>query len=101
MPTAASKFLILMNYSFIKLDSLGFFLSIFSPETKQNKKKEQFVYYFCYGSNLLIQRMKINNKSAMKHANGLLNEFRLSFAGNSQLWQGATANIVPDSNVCV
>ena len=45
--------------------------------------------------------MKINNKSAMKHANGLLNEFRLSFAGNSQLWQGATANIVPDSNVCV
>ena len=39
MPTAASKFLILMNYSFIKLDSLGFFLSIFSPETKQNKKR--------------------------------------------------------------
>ncbi|OTF74623.1 hypothetical protein BLA29_008303 [Euroglyphus maynei] len=62
---------------------------------------KQFVYYFCYGSNLLIQRMKINNKSATKYANGLLNGYRLSFNGNSQLWLGATANIVQDSNSSV
>lgn len=47
MPTAASKFLILMNYSFIKLDSLGFFLFfVFSPETKQNKKKRTICLLF-------------------------------------------------------
>ncbi|KAH7642309.1 gamma-glutamylcyclotransferase [Dermatophagoides farinae] len=62
---------------------------------------KHFVYYFCYGSNLLIQRMRINNKSATKHANGLLTGFKLSFAGNSQLWKGATANIVQDSNSVV
>lgn len=45
--------------------------------------------------------MRINNKSATKHANGLLTGFKLSFAGNSQLWKGATANIVQDSNVCL
>lgn len=89
MPTAASKSRI--DYLISLLDSLQFFFH----------KKEHFVYYFCYGSNLLIQRMRINNKSATKHANGLLTGFKLSFAGNSQLWKGATANIVQDSNVCL
>lgn len=43
--------------------------------------------------------MQINNKSAIKFANGTLKGYKLSFAGNSTFWAGSSANILPDSKV--
>lgn len=48
---------------------------------------------------MLHKRILINNKSASKHSNGLLKGYRYSFSGDSNLWKGATANILPDLNV--
>lgn len=39
------------------------------------------------------------NKTAVKYANGTLDNWRLSFSGNSNYWKGGTATIEPDETV--
>ncbi|XP_063610195.1 gamma-glutamylcyclotransferase-like [Penaeus indicus] len=52
--------------------------------------------YFAYGSNLLTERIHINNPSAKMVDIGKLKDFRLDFNYFSQRWQGAAATIVED-----
>ncbi|KAK7068199.1 hypothetical protein SK128_021967 [Halocaridina rubra] len=52
--------------------------------------------YFAYGSNLLTERIHINNPSAKKVNIGKLKDFRLDFNYFSQRWQGSAATIVED-----
>lgn len=65
-------------------------------------------YYFAYGSNLLTKRIKINNGSAIRIANGLLKGHRLDFADSSAdekyyspTWNGCPATIIPHENSSV
>ena len=58
-------------------------------------EERPFCYYFGYGSNLLSNRMKLKNKTAMKVGIGILQDYKLTFSGQSSLWKGSTANIVP------
>ncbi|VEN64734.1 unnamed protein product [Callosobruchus maculatus] len=51
--------------------------------------------YFAYGSNLLAQRILINNPSAVRAGTAKLNDYRLDFVGHSKLWNGAPSTIVP------
>ncbi|CAH2005519.1 unnamed protein product [Acanthoscelides obtectus] len=51
--------------------------------------------YFAYGSNLLAQRIHINNPSAVRAGIAKLNDYRLDFVGQSSRWKGAPATIVP------
>ncbi|KAG0717928.1 Gamma-glutamylcyclotransferase [Chionoecetes opilio] len=57
--------------------------------------------YFAYGSNLLTERIHINNPSAKMISVGKLKDYRLDFNHFSQRWKGAAATIVedPDSSV--
>lgn len=50
--------------------------------------------YFCYGSNMLTKRMHINCPSAKRMCIAKLKDFRLAFAGFSELWKGASATII-------
>lgn len=58
-------------------------------------EEREFCYYFGYGSNLLSNRMKLKNKTAVKVGVGILQDYKLTFSGQSSLWKGSTANIVP------
>ena len=58
-------------------------------------EEKPFCYYFGYGSNLLSNRMKLKNKTAIKVGVGILQDYKLTFSGQSSLWKGSTANIVP------
>ncbi|GJQ66102.1 hypothetical protein Trydic_g5775 [Trypoxylus dichotomus] len=51
--------------------------------------------YFAYGSNLLKQRIHINNPSAIRVGIGKLENFRLDFLTYSTRWKGASATVVP------
>ncbi|XP_015781591.1 gamma-glutamylcyclotransferase [Tetranychus urticae] len=53
------------------------------------------IRYFCYGSNLLSDRIHVRLKSATVISNGTLDDYKLTFSGYSKLWKGATANIIP------
>ncbi|XP_018575000.1 gamma-glutamylcyclotransferase-like isoform X2 [Anoplophora glabripennis] len=57
--------------------------------------------YFAYGSNLLEQRIHINNPTAVRHGIGKLQDYQLDFVTYSKIWKGASATIVPkkDSHV--
>ncbi|KAL1494732.1 hypothetical protein ABEB36_010280 [Hypothenemus hampei] len=57
-------------------------------------KSSKFLY-FAYGSNLLSQRIHINNPSAERAGIGCLNDFQISFVTYSKRWKGASATIVP------
>ncbi|XP_071539038.1 gamma-glutamylcyclotransferase-like [Panulirus ornatus] len=52
--------------------------------------------YFAYGSNLLKERIHINNPSARMVTVGKLRDYRLDFNYFSRRWQGAAATIVED-----
>lgn len=39
--------------------------------------------------------MKLKNKTAVKVGVGILQEYQLTFSGQSSLWKGSTANIIP------
>ncbi|XP_042222221.1 gamma-glutamylcyclotransferase-like [Homarus americanus] len=52
--------------------------------------------YFAYGSNLLKERIHINNPSAKMIDIGKLWGYRLDFNYFSQRWQGSAATIVED-----
>lgn len=65
-------------------------------------------YYFAYGSNLLTKRIKVNNKTAIRVANGLLTNFRIDFADSaadekyySPTWNGSPATIIPQTKSSV
>ena len=51
--------------------------------------------YFAYGSNLLTERIHINNPSAKFQAIAKLSEHKLDFNYFSQRWQGAAATVIP------
>ncbi|KAF4531231.1 hypothetical protein B566_EDAN017948 [Ephemera danica] len=51
--------------------------------------------YFAYGSNLLQQRLHINNPSAQRVTHAKLKGYRLEFAGFSRRWGGSVATIEP------
>ena len=51
--------------------------------------------YFAYGSNLLTERIHINNPSAVFKNIAKLSEHQLDFNYFSQRWQGAAATVIP------
>ncbi|XP_050310247.1 gamma-glutamylcyclotransferase-like [Anthonomus grandis grandis] len=51
--------------------------------------------YFAYGSNLLKQRIHIQNPSAERAGIGFLKDYQISFVTHSKRWQGASATIIP------
>ncbi|CAG0878929.1 unnamed protein product [Darwinula stevensoni] len=51
--------------------------------------------YFAYGSNLLTDRIKLNNPSAKLKTIGRVSDYALAFDYYSRRWQGAAATIVP------
>ncbi|XP_011305035.1 gamma-glutamylcyclotransferase-like [Fopius arisanus] len=57
--------------------------------------------YFAYGSNLLAERIHINNPTAVRKGVGLLENYRLDFSGYARRWRGAPATIVPDNQAHV
>ena len=61
--------------------------------TEEVKKK---FYYFSYGSNNLEQiRKRLNNDNIMGYK-GYLENYHLTFGGNSTKWNGAVASILPN-----
>lgn len=56
-------------------------------------------FYFSYGSNLSLERIRINNPSANFFCVGLLKGFKFTFNKFSNFWKGATANIVLSEQV--
>ncbi|CAN2389713.1 gamma-glutamylcyclotransferase activity [Pristimantis euphronides] len=58
----------------------------------------QTFYYFAYGSNLLRERILLDNPSAAFHSVAMLKDFRLAFGnhkGNQNLrWHGGVATVV-------
>ncbi|EDW78924.1 uncharacterized protein Dwil_GK11527 [Drosophila willistoni] len=61
------------------------------PEIHGNK-----FYYFGFGSNMLKQRIHIQNPTAKRIGAALLQDYRLDFAGPQNIrWNGAVATIVP------
>jgi len=57
--------------------------------------------YFAYGSNLLKQRIHLNNPSAVQKGIGKVEGYRLDFNYFSQRWKGAAATIVEDKQADV
>merc|ERR1711990_108916 len=55
-------------------------------------KQETFLY-FAYGSNMLTQRIRINNPSARFQSLGRLHHHKLDFNHKSKKWGGAVATI--------
>ena len=51
--------------------------------------------YFAYGSNLLTDRIRINNPSARARNTALLRNHKLDFNNLSKKWGGAVATIIP------
>ncbi|SPP89362.1 blast:Gamma-glutamylcyclotransferase [Drosophila guanche] len=59
------------------------------PEVHGNK-----FFYFGFGSNMLAQRIHIQNPTAQRIGAVLLSDYRLDFAHESPRWRGASATIV-------
>ncbi|KAH8355611.1 hypothetical protein KR200_010062 [Drosophila serrata] len=60
------------------------------PEVRGNK-----FLYFGFGSNMLAQRIHIQNPTAVRIGPARLPNYRLDFAFESNRWDGAVATIVP------
>ncbi|XP_013405270.1 gamma-glutamylcyclotransferase [Lingula anatina] len=65
-----------------------------AAENRVDQGRRTFLY-FAYGSNLLKERILINNKSAVFKAVGHIQDWELTFAMFSQRWQGHVATILP------
>ncbi|XP_034657747.1 gamma-glutamylcyclotransferase [Drosophila subobscura] len=52
-------------------------------------------FYFGFGSNMLAQRIHIQNPTAQRMGAALLPDYRLDFAREGPRWRGAVATIVP------
>ncbi|KAM4706081.1 gamma-glutamylcyclotransferase [Rhinophrynus dorsalis] len=57
-----------------------------------------FFYYFAYGSNLLKERILLDNPSASFHSIALLKNFKLAFGNNegtrNSRWHGGVATVI-------
>ena len=51
--------------------------------------------YFAYGSNLLTERIHMNNPSARFVSTACVENYKLTFGSESKRWGGAPATIVP------
>ncbi|EEB10429.1 conserved hypothetical protein [Pediculus humanus corporis] len=58
-------------------------------------KQLQTFLYFAYGSNLLGQRILLQNPTAVRRGIGKLNDHRLDFNYYSKRWGGCSATVVP------
>lgn len=58
------------------------------------------VLYFAFGSNLCKERININCPSAEFQCVAKLEDYKLSFFGQSTMWHGAGASIVPSAGAC-
>jgi len=54
--------------------------------------------YFAFGSNLLTERIHINNPSARFKCVAKLDDYKLTFNHYSKRWQGSVATIIEDKN---
>lgn len=57
--------------------------------------------YFAYGSNLLANRIHVNNPTAVRAGTGKLDNYRLDFIRFAKYWKGAIATIVPTTGEVV
>lgn len=57
--------------------------------------------YFAYGSNLLANRIHVNNPTAVRVGIGKLENYRLDFIRFTKYWKGAIATIVPTNGEIV
>ncbi|KAF6198477.1 hypothetical protein GE061_008225 [Apolygus lucorum] len=57
--------------------------------------------YFAFGSNLLTQRIHLNNPTAKRYDVGVLEKYRLDFGYLAKRWGGYVATIVPDERAVV
>lgn len=57
--------------------------------------------YFAYGSNLLTNRIRVNNPSAVRVGIGKLENYRLDFVRYAKYWKGAIATIIPTAGETV
>ncbi|XP_017059093.1 gamma-glutamylcyclotransferase-like [Drosophila ficusphila] len=84
-------FCLLVALSRTQGNSIGDFnASLNLPEVRGNK-----FLYFGFGSNMLADRIHIQNPTAVKIGPALLPDYRLDFAFESGRWGGAVATIVP------
>merc|ERR1719432_465977 len=56
-------------------------------------EEQKTFLYFAYGSNMLTQRIRINNPSARFQSLGRLHHHKLDFNHKSKKWGGAVATI--------
>lgn len=73
---------------------------ILAPVTKTKGMSNTFSY-FAYGSNLLANRIHVNNPTAVRSGIGKLENYRLDFIRYARYWKGAIATIVPTPGVVV
>ncbi|XP_057371487.1 gamma-glutamylcyclotransferase-like isoform X1 [Daphnia carinata] len=57
-------------------------------------EKQSTYFYFSYGSNMLKERIQINDINAIPYAAARLDDYRLDFNYRSLRWMGAVATIV-------
>ena len=64
---------------------------------------EDTFFYFAYGSNLLQERLHLNNPSAVFYSIAKLNDYALKFdrQNDNSVWQGASATICKEKNEVV
>ena len=53
--------------------------------------------YFGYGSNMLRERLLMQNPSAVFRSSARLDNYKVEFDYASQTWQGASATITPSA----
>jgi len=76
-------------------------LSCFQIGLNSPHDDESTHFYFSYGSNMLKERIRINDPDAQPYAAARLEGYRLDFDYFSNRWKGAAATIVqsPESHV--
>merc|ERR1711936_529450 len=70
-------------------------LSVILSWIIQVRMTKKTFLYFAFGSNLLTERIHINNPSAVFRSIAKLKEHKLDFNYFSKRWQGAAATIIP------
>uniref|UniRef100_A0AC35TL96 Gamma-glutamylcyclotransferase n=1 Tax=Rhabditophanes sp. KR3021 TaxID=114890 RepID=A0AC35TL96_9BILA len=60
--------------------------------------EEDFFYYFAYGSNLLGERIRILNDTAIFQEAGELKGYKVAFYDQSERWHGGIASIDENSS---
>jgi len=73
--------------------SLALLLSTLIYMMSGGGEEQKTFLYFAYGSNMLTQRIRINNPSARFQSLGRLHHHKLDFNHKSKRWGGAVATI--------